>query len=148
MVTAVFLSVSLWAHGFFCLKGTYKCKDTFIHGDVCQIFWAVQGGTLFCTVVVWLILLLPPSPQLSDQFSNICLLFLLLLFQIRPKYSVWTCKCQGICTWQITDLARDGVGGGCSVNFAINEVWHWGSSCKGPVPALPAQQGSVYCLCT
>lgn len=89
--------------------------------SLCQTFWAVQEGTLFCTVVVWLILLLPPSPQLCDQFSNVCLLFLPLLFQIRPNYSTWTCKCRGICTWQITDLARDGLGGR-SVNFAVHEV--------------------------
>lgn len=62
-----------------------------------------------------------PSPQLCDRFSNVCLLFLPLLFQIRPNYSTWTCKCQGICTWQITDLARDGLGGR-SVNFAVHEV--------------------------
>lgn len=102
--------LSLWVRVFFCLNVMYKCKDTFIHVDLCQIFWAVQEGTLFYTVVVWLILLLPLSPQLSDQFSNACLLFLLLLFQIRPKYRVWTSKCQGICTWQITNLAGDGMG--------------------------------------
>lgn len=91
----------------------------------------------------------PPSPQLCDRsVSNmfVCLLFPLLLFQMRPKYTTWTCKCQVICTWQITGSARDGLEG-WSVNFAVHEVWHWGSTCNGPVPAVPAQQGTVYCLC-
>lgn len=54
----------------------------------------------------------PPSPLLCDQsFINtvVCLLFLTVFFQIRPKYSAWVCKCQAICTWQIRqDLAKDG----------------------------------------
>lgn len=126
---------------FFCLKARYKRKDTFIHVHLCQIFWAVQEGTLFCTIVVWLILLLPPSPQLSDQFSNACLLFLLLLFQIRPKYSVWACKCQGICTWQITDLARDGMGGNAQLILQSMRSGTGGAAAKGP--SQPCQPSKV-----
>lgn len=84
-----------------------------------------------------------PSPQLCDQsFSIVCLS--VVSASALLEYGTWTCKRWVICTWQITELTRDGLGG-CSVNFCdpwglmLGEQLHWASS-------SPAR--SVYCLCT